>query len=180
MSDQAVADTPVEGACPDWGRLPCVATGLGEAQVLERLERLARDGKLAGFRVLGARSFEVSAFGEPFDRRLVATLAQDGPRTRLNLKAPLVARMPVIYALIIAVSIWPGVWLTHSMLSTYWNWYGRWPEWVTWAWYMPLTVVPLFFMLPKMMRKSERACYEHAMEQVGKITEAVSGSIETR
>lgn len=180
MSDQTVSSSTAGEARPDWGRLAYVTTGLAPTRVLEKLDRLARDGKLAGFRALGTGGFEVSAFGEPFDRRLVATMTADGTRLRLDFRASLVARMPVIYALVIAVSIWPGVWLTHSMLATYWNWYGRWDQWVTWAWYMPLTIVPLFFVLPKMVRKSERACHEHAEEQIRKIAENVSGTIERR
>ncbi len=176
MAEMNVTEAVSEQRGIDWNRLPEVVADVGEPEVLRRLDRLAREGKLAGFHAGGAGLFEVAAFGEPFDRRLIATSTTESSRTKLKFRAALGMRMPLIYAGIVGISIWPGVWLTHSMLSTYWGWYGQWPEWVTWAWYMPLTVLPLPLFIPRMVRKSETAAFEHAREQIGKIAGALASS----
>jgi hypothetical protein len=45
---------------------------------------------------------------------------------------------------------------------------------VTYAWYIPLTVLPLLWMIPRMVRKSRLAAYAHAQEQIETLRTALS------
>lgn len=154
----------------DLEALPVVRTALDHDQILARLEALARRGKLPGWRARPPDGlFEVACFGEPFDRRLVATAAAAGPGTELGFRAPLLLKTPLIMGVVTALTIWPGEWLTHSMLTTYFSWYTI----STWWWYIPLTVVPLVWMVPRMVRKSEAVCRQSAGEQIAAIESAL-------
>jgi len=169
---------PVEGAPPpaEWpalDALPEVRAALEPRAIVARLDTLARRGKLAGFAPSQQNGvlFEAACFGEPFDRVLEARAAGEGDRTVLKFSARLLPRIPAIFAVVTALTIWPGVWLTDSMLTTYFSWYKI----PTWWWYMPLTIIPMFWMVPKMIRKSERSCRESAARQIAAIDAALNG-----
>ncbi len=171
-TDREAADSVVPGAgdAPALDALPQIRTPLEPALIVKRLDVLARRGKLAGFAPgRGDVLFEVACFGEPFDRVLEARAAREGTHTLVRFSTRVLARVPAIFAAVTAITVWPGVWLTDSMLTTYFSWY-RIP---TWWWYIPLTVVPLFWMVPRMVRKSERACRESAAHQISAISAAL-------
>ena len=166
------ADGASEGAVhPALDRLPELRTRQSPAEVVQRLEALARRGKLAGFR---ARSdgvlFEAECFAEPFDRVLEARATTEGGVTRLVFSARTLWRAPAIMILVTALTIWPGVWLTDSMMRTYFSWYHI----PTWWWYMPVTIVPLFWMVPRMVKKSDTLARESAAVQIA----AISGALD--
>ncbi len=178
----AEAGSAVAGlAVPLTGPLPGVRSGLLAAEILSRLNTVSRRGKLAGYVARGAAKIEVAAFGEPFDHDLRGVIeassgvggegAVGGSEIRFSLHMR--PKLPVIYVLLIAVSVWPGVWLTHSMLVTYFSWYTI----QTWWWYIPLTVGPLFWMVPRMITKSRVAVRVSALEQIKKIGAAVDGVV---
>jgi hypothetical protein len=159
------------------GGLPALSTRLAREQVLERLDAAARRGNLAGFERRGGEElFEVEAYSVPFDHVLVARAAAAGAGTRLTFSAQMLRKTPAIFAIVLALTIWPGVPLTHSMLVTYFSWY-HWPAWVTWAWYMLLTVVPLVWWLPRAVKKSRAAAAEAAREQILKLRTILDGTL---
>ena len=110
--------------------LPALTTGLGREEIVRRLDGAARRGKLAGFVArTGEDLFEVEAYSAPFDHVLVARLA-GGPEGRLTFRLRMLRKLPLIYAVVLVLSLWPGLPLTHSMLVTYFSWY-RWGAGVT-------------------------------------------------
>lgn len=144
-------------------------TQLDQAEVLRRLEALSRRGKLPGFeRGRDGVLFTTAAFGEPFDHRLEARASGEGATT-LRYSLRVLSRLPAIYAAVIVFSIWPGVWLTDSMIRAYFDSY----EFPTWAWYLPLTVLPLPPMLIRMVRRSRASATEHAAE----LAERIAGEL---
>lgn len=158
MGGPTFAANPMPAAPPP----PDLPTTLDGAEILRRLDALARRGQLPGFEVgRDGVLFTTAAFGEPFDHRLEARAADGVIRYSLRM----LPRLPLIYAVIIALSIWPGVWLTDSMIRAYFESY----DFPTWAWYLPLTVLPLPPMLIRMVRRSRVAAASHAAELAGRI-----------
>lgn len=153
--------------------LPRVRTALGADEIERRAARLSERGKLPGYRggVAGAL-FECAAFGNPFDYRLVARL-EGG---ELRFEARLRARMPAVFWAVMAFTVWPGVIFTDSLLNTWFGWYPN-ETWVTYAWYVPLTLLPLPWVHRRLMRRTRLAALVHAHEQIGKIAGAVDGEV---
>jgi hypothetical protein len=149
--------------------LPELRTPCTPEEILRRLDLAARRGRMAGFQPEQAPAlFSVEAFASPFEHKLIATPTREGDETRLAFRIAVLPKLPTIYAIVIAVTIWPGVWLTHSMLVTWFDWYFR-DEWKTWAWYLPLTVIPLPWTLRKLWKKSRSEAHADALAQIGKI-----------
>jgi len=164
-----VTDSPNE--------LPTIRTSLSGDEVIKRAETLSRRGKLAGFRRTEDSSlFKADAFGNPFDADLICHAEPAGDRTDLRFSTQLKRKMPAIAIVLLVVTVWPGVWLTDNMLSVYWGTYGKWTvqmPWLTYAWYLPLTVLPLPWMWKGLMKKTRAAIAEHAQEQIAKIAKAL-------
>ncbi len=160
------------------GAPPGVRSRLSAGEILSRLDMAARRGKLPGYMARGESGFVVTAFGEPFDHDLIGAIdaapAGEGGGSVVRFELRMRPKLPAFFVLVIALSVWPGVWLTHSMLVTYFSWYKI----QTWWWYIPLTVVPLFWMVPRMLAKSREAVGVSTAEQVEKIREAVEGTVE--
>jgi hypothetical protein len=157
--------------------LPALSTKLSREQVLERLDAAARRGKLAGFeKVSGAALFEVEAYSTPFDHVLRATAGADGGGTRLRFRTQMLRKVPVIFGIGTLVTIWPGLPLTHSMLITYFSGY-RLSELMTAAWYLPLTVLPLLWWIPRAIRKSRAGAAEASREQIMKLRDLLDGTL---
>jgi hypothetical protein len=155
-------------------------TALGAAASLERLGRAARLGRVPGFEARGASGFRVEADAVPFAHELVGHIEElggEGSRVRLELRR--MGRMPLLFAVVIALTVWPGVWLTDSLMATYWSAYGRWSQempWLTYAWYLPITVLPLPWMWRSMTRKSRTEAIESAQKQTRAIAEAIEAT----
>jgi hypothetical protein len=118
----------------------------------------------------------------PFDYRLVATmtdLTEPTKGTHIELRLVRLRKMPVLFAMILAVTIWPGVWLTDSMLTTYFGWYSSWTlsmPWLTYAWYLPITALPIPWMWKRMCQKSATEASISGGEMVESITQALNGT----
>lgn len=153
---------------------------LSASDVLGRLGRASRLGRLPGYAPRGAAAFSVEADALPFVHELVGAIeerAGEGSVVRLSMRR--VGRMPLLFAAVIALTIWPGVWLTDSLMATYWSAYGRWSQempWLTYAWYMPITVLPLPWAWRSMSRKSRAEAAESGRKQVVAIAEAIEGT----
>ncbi|GJQ30642.1 MAG: hypothetical protein HBSAPP03_25260 [Phycisphaerae bacterium] len=142
---------------------PPFVVPLSPPEIRTRLEGLAKRGKLAGFRALDGTRHEAVAYGAPFDYHLHIQVRAESGGSRLSFSLTIQPRMPVIVWVVIALSVWPGVWLAHSMLLTYFESYPK-SLGVTCAWYLPLTVLPVPWMWLKMLRNSRAAASAHAAE----------------
>jgi hypothetical protein len=155
---------------PTRERLPEIITELSPAEVLSRAETLSRRGKLPGFGAIEG-GFVATAFGEPFDHALSAHVS-DG---RIRFTSRVKPLLPAAAALIVVITIWPGVWLTDSLLTTYFAGY----DYATWMWYLPLTVIPLPWAIRRMRRRSRDAAEESARELIERVREATDGRLES-
>lgn len=182
MSQPAATDAPHDeraGSAPSerevrLDALPALRSPLPPAEAVEALDRHSRRGKLPGFRRLAPDEVSVSVFGEPFDRRLHARFAPDGAGSLISLRARLILRIPIIACVIMLFTIWPGVWLTDSMLLTYYPPAQHW--WPTWTWYLPITVIPLPFAAWGLWKRSEAACRREAAIAIDRICEGADAS----
>ncbi|MDX2148222.1 MAG: hypothetical protein SFZ23_11940 [Planctomycetota bacterium] len=170
-SDPAGSSASVSASNP----LPRVVTALTPDRVIQALDAQSKDGKLAGFRRVNSPTdlCAVAAFAEPFDREILISARPSSSGCELAFRMRLLPRVPLIFALVIAFSIWPGVWLTDSMLTTYFEWYTI----ETWWWYLPLTIVPLLWMIPRMWKKSSLEAAASAREVIAKVALATQGRI---
>lgn len=157
--------------------LPTITSPLPPTEVVARLDRLAKRGKLPGFEKQpggegdGGR-FICDIFGAPFDRELVTQLSATASggceianQSRLRLK------LPLIYAAVLIVTVWPGVWLTDSMLKIYFSWYTI----ETWWWYMPMCLL----MIPA-VRKQWTTSQAVAAEEAAELLKKIAGEVEGR
>ncbi len=150
------------------GELPSIDTALDAGAVIDRLETLAKRGKLAGFRRVNGASFGVSAFGTPFDREMIGTV--DAGRVVFDLVWK--RAMPTAFLVTLVVSVWPGVHLMDSLMNTWFGWYPN-AFWVTCAWYIPLTALPAPWAWKVAMKRSRAGSDEHARETIDKIRDAL-------
>ena len=157
------------------GNPAAIRTRLSADEILDRVGKLSQRGRLPGF--AGGRGgvlFVATAFGRPFDRVLEARAVAGTDGTELRFTSRLKRGLPWTFVGITAVSIWPGVWLTDSLLETYFQWY----RFATWMWYLPAMVLPLPWAVRAIVRRSEAAAAESARELIERIRAAVDGHTE--
>lgn len=157
-----------------------LTTPLTPQAAMARLDAAARRGQLAGFTPsTDGRSFKVEAFAEPFDHELLATWSDptSGSVTpghaHLKFTLLMLRKAPLIFWAIAIFSVWPGVWLTDSMLRMYFTSY----DFPTWVWYLPLTVLPLPFMWFRSLRKSRALALASAHEAIQRLATHVDGTL---
>lgn len=160
-----------------------ITTALTPDEAVARLAKRSRLGKLPGFEDRGGepgglRRFRVQVFGTTFDRELLAVARPNAGGGEIELTPRLLKRVPAIAALLLALTFWPGVWLTDSLLVTYFGWYPR-EFWVTCAWYLPLCVLSLPAAWA-MFRASERAAAAEQEQTLTAIASAVEGELSAR
>lgn len=157
---------------------PSLRTPLAPDAVLESLDRASRKGKLPGLRLdRAARSFSLSDFGRPFESVLTGTIAPDSPTaagSRIHLNSRVKPTLPIIYAVILVVTIWPGILLTDSMLKLYFSWYTI----PTWWWYLPLTVPFSPWAWWKAWKQSKASAAVEGAELVSTLTATLDGTPE--
>lgn len=161
--------------------LPTVRTALPVATVVERLDELARRGRMAGFHAgppkgVGSMpanvAFHVTDFGTPFETVLLATPRSEGGQMVLEFSTRLRPLMPLVFLVVLVLTVWPGVWLTDSMLRAYFPSYGSFLDgrgWGTWMWYLPLTVPFVPLSMWTAIKRSRASGYTEAKEIVQKI-----------
>lgn len=116
---------------------------LAPGEAMARVSALSTRGKLPGFARKGERAFEATVFGEPYDRRLEAEIVPTAGGSRIEGVVRLKRKMPALMIGAMVFAIWPGVWMTDSLLATYFaSWYPK-SMWVTTAWYVPLTLLAI-------------------------------------
>ena len=154
------------------GDLALIRTRLSADEIFDRVGRLSQRGRLPGF--AGGRGgvlFVATAFGRPFDRTLEARAVEGTDGTDLRFTSRLKRSLPWAFVAITALTIWPGVWLTDSLLRTYFDWY----RFATWMWYLPVSVLPLPWAVRTIVRRSESAAAESARELIERICAAIDG-----
>jgi hypothetical protein len=148
-------------------------TPLPPADVLARLDRAARRGRLPGFHPLTESGrFVIRELGGPFEYRLECHARAHGERTEIECHLRREWRMPLIYAAVIAFSIWPGVWLTDSLLKSYFP--TR--ELYTYYWYLALAIIPTPWIWRGTERRSLAAARAHAQESADALRAALDTS----
>lgn len=141
-----------------------------------RLDEAARRGRLPGFQrstpkdrggsSAGGELFRVAAFGTPFDGELLCTAAAEGAGWRLRFRPRLKPLLPAIFAVVLALGIWPGLPLTEKLIADvlpdgWWTW--------TAYWYLPLAIVGSPWAMWTAWRRSVDSIAVSAAEMLGKI-----------
>lgn len=158
------SDAPAPGAD---GTLPVLSTDLSPDEVIARLRKRSQQGKLPGFEHRGGHVFRVLCFGQPYDKELIGSVAPCEERQRgacVRFHTRLLRRMPTIMIVVMVLTIWPGVWVTHSLIAAYWYSYPD-PMWVTAAWYIPLCLIAIP-ALWKQYKRSVAAADAHSHDIV--------------
>lgn len=158
--------------------LPCVLAPLDAPAIVERLTTASRRGRLAGFASSQAAGvlFQATAFGSPFEGVLEARAEGADGATRLRFQTRMLRKFPALFAAVLAFTIWPGVYFTDELVAQFLP--GLWSPWVTYYWYLPLTILPIPWVWRGAMRKSRRTMTEHARETVAKIAKELGGRVE--
>lgn len=154
---------------PSDAALRSVDVAISPPEIIRVLDARALKGKLPGFTTRSdGPLFSTAAFASPFDHELLAYGAAEAGKTRLTFRLRMLPKLPAIMAVVLVVTLWPGVWVTHSMLATYFDWY-RINIWWTCAWYVPMTIGPLPWMWTKWVKGSRRQAEDHAREVIDDI-----------
>jgi hypothetical protein len=173
---EAIAQPASLPATPDApAAMPSVATDLTPEAVLERLQTASRRGRLPGFRgceAAGGCLFIVAAHGYPFDADLLAA-AEPG---RLRFRLRMHRRMPVLFAVVLLATIWPGVYFMDELIAQFLP--RLWRPWVTYWWYLPLTILPLPWVWKSLLRRSTTSTTASAHEAIRKIAAELGGRVE--
>jgi hypothetical protein len=167
--ESEMEDSPMRGSeasAFEKAALPSVESPLSPAKVIERLSRASKRGRLAGFRVIEpGKIAAVTAFGGVYDYDLLLRLRPRGTTgSSIDFEMRLLRKVPIIAVLLIVVSVFPGLQLTHSMLSIYFSWYTI----DTWWWYLPLVALSLPFMWNQ-FKASRTEAHRDARVTIGKI-----------
>lgn len=156
-----------------------VPSPLGAEDASACLVRAGRRGRLPGFDAPAAGRFRLDCDAVPFEHEIRGELGAESPSgSKITLVLRRKPLMPAIFAVTLALTIWPGAWLTDSLMATYWPAYGRWAQdmpWLTYAWYLPLTVLPLPWMWKSLTRKSRAGAAESTAKILATLREIVAG-----
>lgn len=145
-------------------------------EIVSLLEKLAKKGKLPGFESQGIKDgglFRVDAFGVALDYDLIAHSSTHSEGTELGFHLVSQRKFHIIMAISIVITIWPGMWMTDSMLRTWFTSY----DFATWMWYVPLMILPLPWLWYSATQKSKKAAAEHAVEQLATIAGCIEGTV---
>ncbi len=173
MTDkQQTTGEPEQATFDPRAPLPSVTASISRGDVFEKLGKASRRGRLPGYRDRAAQSqFDLDAFGQPFDHLLVGSVHEDGAGVRIDFTSSAKPRLPVIFALILIATIWPGLPITDSLIPGEWGW------WPTWWWYLPLTILPLPFIVPKIWKRSQTAARSEAHAMIAKVAHETGGAV---
>lgn len=146
-------------------------------EAINACDALSRAGKLPGFKRTSPTSGEARVFGQPFDRDVLVSAidAPSGSVVRLSTRPR--RKIPVLFAIVGVATVWPGVWLTDSLIMTYFSGASNWVV-KTWMWYLPLAIIPLPFAARSMWRKSRESASAHFAELQQRIASTVGASMD--
>lgn len=160
--------------------LPPLLVHLSQDEIVTRLDLASRRGRLPGFEARPPGTlFKADAWGTPFDSDLLANGASNSDGTTLQFVVRMRRRLPLIFAVVLLLTAWPGVVVTDSMLRLWFGWYNQLTQLklftfggfhaFTYVWYLPLTVLPLPWMWRGWMRRSRATGRVSALEIIAKI-----------
>jgi hypothetical protein len=160
---------------PPSRELPRLSVPLSPEAVLQKLETASRRGKFPGFVSTGTgRQFRVRDFGGPFESVLETSLRGGNPSgTELQFRLRLRPTLIWVYLVVLMATVWPGVWLTDSMLRTYFPGY----DYHTWMWYLPLTAPVVPWAMWTTIRKSRRRGQEAVGAVLDRLSELLGGRL---
>lgn len=144
------------------------------------LDAAAKRGKLAGFE-RGRRNgtvFTVRDFGGPFEAVLEARIEPRHPGV-LHFDWRLQTRLAWVFLVVLVATVWPGVWLTDSMLRSYFTGY----DYRTWMWYLPLTIPAVPWAMIVALRRSRqraRTESEKIIRTIASLTGATAEPAQAR
>lgn len=148
--------------------LPSIETDLDANVVRERLRDQSKRGKLPGFEASDPQGLcSVAAHGTPFDSKLVL----HHETNHVRFECVMLPMLPRIFALLLIITIWPGLPLTEGFLVSF-DWYNNLMNSIgieTWHWYLPLTVLPAPFAYRSAIRKSRVSAHQSAVETIEKL-----------
>lgn len=161
------------------GPLEPLAVVIDVGAMLNQLEREARKGKLPGFeRLKGPFSFEVEAFAVPFTGVMKAQADRAGERTVLRFETRMSRTMPLVWLVMMLVTIWPGLPLTENLIEAIGP--TGWWQYTIW-WYLPLSVISLPLAIWSGLKRSRammHASAHTARSDIARalgVTDATSG-----
>jgi hypothetical protein len=146
-------------------------------EAIDACDALSRAGKLPGFKRTSPTSGEARVFGQPFDSDLLVSAIDAPGGSVVRLSTRLRRKIPVLFAVVGVATVWPGVWLTDSLIQTYFSGASNWVV-KTWMWYLPLAIIPLPFAARSMWRKSRDTAAEHFAELQQRIAATVGASMD--
>ena len=181
MTDRP-ADTPPPPDTPDHPDdahaqpLPAIRTALTGDEIVRRLDGAARRGRLAGYATLVPATreadgalFEIRDFGAPVEGVLRGRL--EGGTLRFDLAMQ--PKLLIVLAIILTISVWPGVWFTESLLAsmfplTPWAW-----KWTAW-WYLPTAIISAPWVMWVVVTRSRASIDAGARELITKVEQELS------
>jgi hypothetical protein len=178
-SSEQQAHPPLASSVIPSQTLPRLRTSLAADAVRVQLEAAARRGKLPGWRaeVRGSGTselFAVTDYGTPFESVLTARVESEGAAgTVLSFTSAIKPAMPLVYAVVLVTTVWPGVWLTDSMLRSYFSGYS----YKTWMWYLPLTAPFVPWAMWAAWKKSRTSGRAGAEESIRTIAGLIGGEV---
>lgn len=158
-----------------------IRSPLSAADARAALTQAGRRGRVPGFDAVGSDGFRIDCDAVPFEHVLLGVIepSSDG-RSTITLRTQRRRLMPGIFAATLALTVWPGVWLTDSLLGVYWSAYGVWSEqmpWLTYAWYLPIAVLPLPWVWRSLTRRSRAMAAESAAKLVETLRSVVDAAL---
>lgn len=170
-------DQPQDNPLPNSqsNSLPTIETQLDADEVKSRLLKRSKQGKLPGYNADEPSALaSVAAHGTPFDSKLL--ISHENGQIQFSLK--LISMMPMLFAFLLVITIWPGLPLTDGFMSSF-EWYERFVASTgiqTWYWYLPLTILPAPFAYKNAIKKSKRSALESAIETIEELKQVVGES----
>lgn len=152
-----------------------VAAPRGKSESLALLASAARCGELPEFSDGCAHGdFSVAAFSEPLDHEMIGSFEEQDGLSMLRFSVRMRRRIPIAFWVLSALAVWPGVQLTHSMLTIYFPGY----RYATWMWYLPITILPLPWVWASVTKKSRARARASAQEMRDRIAR-ILGDVST-
>lgn len=140
-------------------------------EIRARLDIAARRGRLPGLHVgSGSVLFYVDGCGTPFEHHLIGHGSPEGSGTRIAFTLERQRRMPLIFIVLLIVTVWPGVYFMDQLIPGEWNWIK------TEYWYLPLTILPIPWFWRSTARKSLKVATEDAIGLIDKIRAEFHGA----
>lgn len=151
--------------------MPVLAFPISEREIIIRLEEASKRGRLAGYRPgNNGVLFRTSAYGTPFEGLLEAHATSTESGTSLRFTRRIKRTLPIIFCVILLITIWPGVVVTQSLLASMfpkatWLWGTNWYWWV----YMLLSVPTAPWAMWKAWKRSNAEIETSSHEMIQKL-----------